>query len=134
METTKLKRFAADARTNLMDGVRRKLQLLGFDKEGNVVAEPQPLQGGVLWKGEEYPEAFYRQWTTLRDRILEHGVREVVEEASYIWFNRIMAIRILTMNSLCEPVLRYDEAIGLPLLLSDARMGRVPEMLSLIQL
>ena len=128
METTKLKRFAAEARTNLMDGVSRKLQLLGFDKKGNVVAEPQPLQGGVLWNGEDYPEAFYRQWTTLRDRIHERGVREVVEEASYIWFNRMMAIRILTMNGLCEPVLRYDEAIGLPLLLSDARMGRVPEM------
>ena len=128
METTKLKRFAAEARTNLMDGVRRKLLLLGFDKKGAVVAEPQPLQGGVLWNGEEYPEVFYRQWTTLRDRIRERGVREVVEEASYIWFNRMMAIRILTMNSLCEPVLRYDEAIGLPLLLSDARMGRVPEM------
>lgn len=128
METTKLKRFAAEARTNLMDGVSRKLQLLGFDKKGNVVAEPQPLQGGVLWNGEEYPEAFYRQWTTLRDRIHERGVREVVEEASYIWFNRMMAIRILTMNGLCEPVFRYDEAIGLPLLLSDARMGRVPEM------
>ncbi len=128
METTKLKRFAAEARTNLMDGVSRKLQLLGFDKKGNVVAEPQPLQGGVLWNGEEYPEAFYRQWTTLRDRIHERGVREVVEEASYIWFNRMMAIRILTMNGLCEPVLRYDEAIGLPLLLSDARMGRVPAM------
>ena len=128
METTKLKRFAAEARTNLMDGVRRKLQLLGFDKDGNVVAEPQLLQGGSLWNGEEYPEAFYRQWTTLRDRIHDRGVREVVEEASYIWFNRMMAIRILTMNGLCEPVLRYDEAIGLPLLLSDARMGRVPEM------
>ena len=128
METTKLKRFAAEARTNLMDGVRRKLQLLGFDREGNVVAEPQLLQGGVLWNGEEYPEAFYRQWTTLRDRIRERGVREVVEEAAYIWFNRMMAIRILTMNGLCEPVLRYDDSIGLPLLLSDARMGRVPEM------
>lgn len=128
METTKLKRFAAEARINLMDGVRRKLLLLGFDKKGNVVAEPQHVQGGVLWNGEEYPEAFYRQWTTLRDRIHERGVREVVEEASYIWFNRMMAIRILTMNGLCEPVLRYDEAIGLPLLLSDARMGRVPEM------
>ena len=128
METTKLKRFAADARTNLMDGVRRKLQLLGFNKEGNVVGEPQLVQGGVLWNGEEYPEAFYQQWTTLRDRILERGVREVVEEASYIWFNRMMAIRILTMNDLCEPVFRYDEAIGLPLLLSNARMGRVPEM------
>ena len=128
METSKLKRFAAEARINLMDGVRRKLLLLGFNKNGNVVAEPQPLQGGVLWNGEEYPEAFYRQWTTLRDRIHERGVRGVVEEASYIWFNRMMAIRILTMNGLCEPVLRYDEAIGLPLLLSDARMGRVPEM------
>lgn len=133
METTKLKRFATEARINLMDGVRRKLHLLGFDENGSFIGyEPELIQNATIVKirgnGEVYPESFYKQWTTLRDRISERGVYEVVEEGAYTWFNRFMAIRILTMNGLCEPVLRLDESVGLPLLLSAARMGRVPEM------
>lgn len=133
METTKLKRFATEARINLMDGVRRKLHLLGFDENGSFIGdEPELIQNATIVKirgnGEVYPESFYKQWTTLRDRISERGVYEVVEEGAYTWFNRLMAIRILTMNGLCEPVLRLDESVGLPLLLSAARMGRVPEM------
>lgn len=129
MDTGKLKRFAAEARVNLMDGVRRKLRVLGFDEDGHVGVEPELLQGATLYKGEEYPEAFYHQWKALKERIASHGVREVVEEAAYTWFNRMMAIRILTKNELCEPILMTEgSASGYPLLLEAARMGRVPEM------
>lgn len=129
MDTGKLKRFAAEARVNLMDGVRLKLRMLGFDENGNCSIEPQLIQGGTLFRGEEYPEAFYRQWKALKERISVHGVREVVEEAAYTWFNRMMAIRILTKNELCEPILMTDgSASGYPLLLEAARMSRVPEM------
>lgn len=131
METGKLKKFAAEARVNLMDGVRRKLGSLGFDENGQLIdgREPQLIQGASLWKGEEYPEAFYHQWKALQAKIQQHGVREVVEEAAYTWFNRMMAIRILTKNELCEPILMTDgNASGYPLLLEAARMGRVPNM------
>lgn len=129
MDTGKLKRFAAEARVNLMEGVRRKLRVLGFDENGHIGVEPELLQGATLYKGEEYPEAFYHQWRALKERIASHGVREVVEEAAYTWFNRMMAIRILTKNELCEPILMTEgSASGYPLLLEAARMGRVPEM------
>ena len=128
METTKLKRFATEARINLMEGVKRKLRLLGYDERGNAVSEPQLVQGATLWKGEEFPEDFYNQWKTLQQRLLEKGLREVAEEAAYTWFNRMMAIRILSMNGFCEPILRIDPSTGLPNLLANARMGRIPEM------
>lgn len=129
METGKLKKFSAEARLNLMEGVRRKLRVLGFDDEGRVLKEPELVQGATLWGGEEYPEAFYHQWCALRDKLNSHGVREVVEEAAYTWFNRMMAIRILTKNELCEPILMTEgNASGYPLLLENARMGRVPQM------
>lgn len=130
MDTGKLKRFATEARINLIDGVRRKLRSLGFDEEGNLIdREPLLLQGATLWKEEEYPEAFYHQWKALQEKIQKHGVQEVVEEAAYTWFNRLVAIRILTKNKLCEPILMTEgNASGYPLLLEAARMGRVPRM------
>lgn len=128
METAKLKKFATEARTNLMDGVRLKLRMLGFDERGHAAKAPELISGGTIWNGEEYPEEFHAQWTALRDLLLKRGVREVVETAAYTWFNRMMAIRILTRNGLCDTILDKDEMTGMPRLLAEARMGRVPEM------
>lgn len=128
METGKLKKFATEARTNLMDGVRLRLRKLGFDEWGHAVKAPELISGGTIWNGEEYPEEFYAQWIALRDLLLKRGVREVTETAAYTWFNRMMAIRILTRNSLCDSILNFDGMTGLPRLLAEARMGRVPEM------
>lgn len=128
METGKLKKFATDARTNLMDGVRLKLRRLGFDERGHAVKAPELISGGTIWNGEEYPEEFHAQWLALRDLLLKRGVREVVETAAYTWFNRMVAIRILTKNNLCDSILGIDDMTGMPRLLAEARMGRVPEM------
>lgn len=128
MNTAKLKKFATEARTNLMDGVRLKLRRLGFDERGHAVKTPELISGGTIWNGEEYPEEFYAQWTALRDMLLKRGIREVVETAAYIWFNRMVAIRILAKNNLCDAILSNDETTGMPRLLAEARMGRVPEM------
>lgn len=128
MDTGKLKRFATEARTKLMDGVRLRLRKLGFDERGHAVKAPELISGGTIWNGEEYPEEFHAQWMALRDLLLKRGVREVAEIAAYTWFNRMMAIRILTRNNLCESILDPDAMTGLPRLLAEARMGRVPEM------
>lgn len=128
MNTNLLKKFATEARTNLMDGVRLKLRRLGFDERGHAVKTPELISGGTIWNGEEYPEEFHAQWTALRDMLLKQGVREVVETAAYTWFNRMVAIRILAKNNLCEAILTNDEMTGMPRLLAEARMGRVPEM------
>lgn len=128
MNTAKLKKFATEARTNLMDGVRLKLRRLGFNERSHAVKMPELISGGTIWNGEEYPEEFYAQWTALRDMLLKRGVREVVETAAYTWFNRMVAIRILAKNNLCEAILTNDEMTGMPCLLAEARMGRVPEM------
>ncbi len=128
METSKLKRFSADARINLMGGVRRRLQVLGFDDEGRAERAPELIQGGTLWGGEEFPESFHTQWMALAERLRSRGVREVVEEAAYTWFNRMMAIRILAKNGLCDKVLSIDDTTGLPEILAEARVGRLPQM------
>lgn len=38
METSKLRKFATEARVNLMEGVKRKLRLLGFNESGNAIS------------------------------------------------------------------------------------------------
>ena len=130
MNTNQLKRFATEARANLMAGVKRRVHALGFDADGHVKAgmEPELVQGATLWNKQELPESFYGQWNKLRELLHDHGIKEVVEEAAYTWFNRLMAIRILTMNRLCDEILTFDASAGMPRLLANARLGIVPDM------
>ena len=67
------------------------------------------------------------RWNALRDRIASHGVKEVIEEAAYTWFNRLMAIRILEYNSLAPALLDYENPeIRIPRIVTDARAGKTP--------
>lgn len=129
MNTNQLKIFATKAREILRRGVFQKLIWLGFDDHGRIVEKfrPQIFQGGTTWRGEIYPESFGRQWEALAARFERQGINEVVEEGAYTWFNRLMAIRILAKNGLCEPVLEYADT-GAPILIEDARNGRFPQM------
>ena len=130
METTKLKRFATEARARLRAGVATKIRSLGFDAEGNAVPgmEPTPMVGGCTWNGQILPSAFAEQWEALRRRLKAKGLKEVVEEGAYTWFNRLMAIRILSMNGIAEPVLRFVDEARTPKIVDDARQGRVITM------
>ena len=131
MNTNQIKKFACEARNILKRGIAAKITTLGFDAKGNVAESmmPQLMQGGSLWKGELYTEGFYRQWMALYHRVQQKGIQEVYEEAAYTWFNRLMAIRIMQKNGLCEPVLVYTNSARTPRIVDEARMSRMPQML-----
>ena len=130
MDTNRIKRFATEARNILKAGIAAKITTLGFDKNGNVAEEnkPQLMQGGSLWNEQLQTEGFYSQWMSLYNRIQQKGISEVYEEAAYTWFNRLCAIRILLKNNLCSPVLAYADAARTPVIVDEARQGRIPQM------
>lgn len=130
MNTTQLKRFATEARKILLQGVAHRMEGLGFDlKTGAPSEKPQLLGGGAVFMGTVVSESFYNRWMSLFDSIRHRGVRDVAEEAAYTWFNRLIAIRILSKQGFISPVLQYEsEDIHIPLIVSEARHGRMPEM------
>ena len=130
MDTNRIKRFATEARNILKAGIAAKITTLGFDKNGNVAEanKPQLMQGGSLWNEQLQTEGFYYQWMSLYNRIQQKGINEVYEEAAYTWFNRLCAIRILQKNNLCSPVLAYADAARTPVIVDEARRGRIPQM------
>ncbi len=130
MDTNRIKKFAVEARNILKRGIAAKITSLGFNAKGEVDErfKPQLMQGGSLWNGQLQTEGFYHQWMALYRRVLEKNLKEVYEEAAYTWFNRLMAIRILQKNGLCEPVMEYADAARTPRIVNEARMGNIPQM------
>lgn len=130
MDTNRIKKFAIAARTILKQGIAAKLTTLGFDRKGEVPEQMRPIlvQGGSVWNGRTNTEGFYHRWMSLYNRVQQHGLNEVYEEAAYTWFNRLTAIRILQKNALTEPVLAFADEARTPRIVDEARSGRVPAM------
>jgi hypothetical protein len=130
MDTNRLKRFATEARNILMQGVAQRLSALGFDLQtGQPVEMPVEMGGGAVFMGDTVSTEFYNRWMSLYHAITNRSVREVAEEAAYTWFNRFVAIRILSKQNFIAPVLAYEsEDIHIPVIVSEARQGRIPQM------
>lgn len=120
-----LKTFAQQSRNLLMEGVAQKLLYWGFDEKGNVLEELRKISGGYLLRGEPYDDPHVpKLWEALKQAIQSKGVEVVIEEAAYTWFNRMMAIRILSKNGYDEPQLEYVDGMEhTPVMLQRARQG-----------
>ena len=130
MDTNRLKRFATEARNILMQGVKNRLQAIGFDlKTGKPTEMPQKMEGGAVFMGDTVTTDFYSRWMSLYNNIHARGIKQVAEEAAYTWFNRFMAIRIMQKQGFISPVLAYEsEEVRVPVIVSEARQGRMPQM------
>ena len=130
MDTNRLKRFATEARNILMQGVKNRLQAIGFDlKTGTPSEMPQKMEGGAVFMGDTVTTDFYSRWMSLYNNICARGIKQVAEEAAYTWFNRLMAIRIMQKQGFISPVLAYEsEEVRVPVIVSEARQGRMPQM------
>jgi hypothetical protein len=113
-----------------MRGVAQRLSALGFDLQTGQPSEvPQEMEGGAVFMGDTVSTEFYHRWMSLYQAIRHRSVREVAEEAAYTWFNRFVAIRILSKQNFIAPVLAYEsDEIHIPVIVSEARQGRLPQM------
>ena len=130
MDTNRLKRFATEAINILMQGVKNRLQAIGFDlKTGTPSEMPRKMEGGAVFMGDTVTTDFYSRWMSLYNNICARGIKQVAEEAAYTWFNRFMAIRIMQKQGFISPVLAYEsEEVRVPVIVSEARQGRMPQM------
>ncbi len=122
------KSFAQQARKILMRGVKDKLRYWGFEAKGNAQEEPTAVPGGYEFRGEVFDDpAVPPIWQSLRRAIKQKGYDTVVEEAAYTWFNRVMAIRILSKNAYEPPMLDFADGVGrTPEILQLAKRGTFP--------
>ena len=124
-----LKTFAQEGRRRLMAGVSRRLDYWGFDAQGNVVEAPTAVSGGFTLRGEVRDDVRALElWSALKLAMQKRGREVIIEEAAYTWFNRVMAMRILSRNGYDDPQLDLEaNASSLePLMLRRARQGHSP--------
>lgn len=134
MDTTSIRNFAVAARERLIAGVDERLNMLGFDADGNVPEENRPvrIEGGAKFRGEVLSDtSFFDKWTKLASDVRHRGRKEVRDAVAYTWFNRFCAIRIMAKRGFISPVLEYvgNKDARTPAIVASMRAGEPQKLL-----
>lgn len=134
MDTTSIRNFAVAARERLIAGVDERLNMLGFDADGNVPDENRPvrIEGGAKFRGEVLSDtSFFEKWTQLESDVRHRGRKEVRDAVAYTWFNRFCAIRIMAKRGFISPVLEYvgNKDARTPAIVASMRAGEQQKLL-----
>ena len=117
MDKTILKKFAIESRQDLMQKIESKIKLFYVDEtfskqqNGDVYVLSNEKHTLSLSKEE------YEKRELLVKRINELGLEQVIEEAAYTWFNRIVAIRYMEINDYL-PLTKDNQSLGIRVLSS----------------
>lgn len=100
MNKTSIKSFAARARNKLIEDITQKAYELGITKDE--VKDIETFEGGFRIRGLENSRVYKRYEERQRQKLINHirvkGFEQVIEEVSYTWFNRFIALRFMEIN------------------------------------
>ncbi|MCI1589807.1 BREX-1 system adenine-specific DNA-methyltransferase PglX [Heyndrickxia oleronia] len=97
MNKSALKRFATEARKELLERVELQARKIGITAESIQKANVESSDA-VFIDGRQLSDLERRQRNKLITRINEIGFNRVMEETAYTWFNRFIALRFMEVN------------------------------------
>ena len=106
MNKSSLKIFAIEARKELMEKMRTRLEILGITK--NVIEKGKVIGKEVEVKGTLYPKESY---DSLIRKYKQVGYEELIEESAYTWFNRLTALAFMEANEYIEEKMIFNNGV-----------------------
>ena len=106
MNKSSLKIFAIEARKELMDKMRTRLEILGITKNG--IEKAKVIGKEVEIKGTLYPKESYN---CLIRKYKQVGYEELIEESAYTWFNRLTALAFMEANGYIEEKMIFNNGV-----------------------
>lgn len=92
MDKNAIKKFATEARRELISRVSQRALLYGISPKAEADPEDDVVEGRLLSSTEK------RQRAALIEAIKEKSYDQVMEEVAYTWFNRFCALRFMEVN------------------------------------
>lgn len=96
MNKTALRKFAFQARNKLKSGVQQKAYAYGITADN--ITPITELKDGLFVNGTIMGKQELKQYNHLKNRLVYDGYEQVMDEAAYTWFNRIVALRFMEVN------------------------------------
>ena len=132
MDKVILKKFAIESRQDLMDKIKNKIKTFYIDESFN---SEQKGEVYVL-SNEKHTLSLtneeFKKRELLIKRVRELSLEQVIEEAAFTWFNRIIAIRYMEINDML-PLTKDNQSLGIRILSSKDNTSD-PEILKFTNL
>lgn len=112
-----LRKFAIESRKDLMHKIENKIKTFYTDENFSIEQKGDIC---VLYSSKHSLSLTYEEYQKrelLIKRINELSLEQVVEEAAYTWFNRIIAIRYMELNDML-PLTKDNQSLGIRVLSS----------------
>ncbi|WDF23834.1 BREX-1 system adenine-specific DNA-methyltransferase PglX [Fusobacterium nucleatum] len=106
MNKSSLKIFAIEARKELMEKMRTRLEILGITKNG--IEKAKVIGKEVEVKGILYPKESYN---SLIRKYKQVGYEELIEESAYTWFNRLTALAFMEANRYIDEKMIFNNGV-----------------------
>ena len=106
MNKSSLKLFAIEARNELMEKMRTRLDILGITKNG--IEKAKVVGKEVEVKGTLYPKESY---DSLIRKYKQVGYEELIEESAYTWFNRLTALAFMEANGYIDEKMIFNNGV-----------------------
>ena len=106
MNKSSLKIFAIEARNELMEKMRTRLDILGITKKG--IEKAKVVGREVEINGSLYPKESYN---SLVRKYKQIGYEELVEESAYTWFNRLTALAFMEANEYIDEKMIFNNGL-----------------------
>ena len=97
MDKAKIQLFSDSLRKNLLEETKKRAAHYGITGKAIATVE-QEFEDSIIIGGEVYPRSIRDQRAYLVKEIEKKGYDRVMEEVTYTWFNRFVAIRFMEVN------------------------------------
>ncbi|MDX8551921.1 BREX-1 system adenine-specific DNA-methyltransferase PglX [Methanospirillum sp. J.3.6.1-F.2.7.3] len=97
MDKAKVQLFSDSLRKNLLEETKKRAAHYGITGKTIAMVE-QEFEDSIIIGGEVYPRSIRDQRAFLVKEIEKKGYDRVIEEVTYTWFNRFVAIRFMEVN------------------------------------
>ena len=106
MNKSSLKIFAIEARKELMEKMRTRLEILGITKNG--IEKAKVIGKEVEIKGTLYQKESY---DSLIRKYKQVGYEELIEESAYTWFNRLTALAFMEADVYIDEKIIFNNGV-----------------------
>jgi type II restriction/modification system DNA methylase subunit YeeA len=96
MDKSAIKNFAVGARVKIKEQIEQKAYTFGITKDE--IKTVEMFEDTFEVNSNKYNKRLLKHRENLVKKINEKGFEQVIEEVSYTWFNRLIAIRFMEVN------------------------------------
>lgn len=132
MDKVILKKFAIESRQDLMDKIKNKIKTFYIDEDFNSEQKGEVYVLSNEKHSLSLTNEEFKKRELLIKRVRELSLEQVIEEAAFTWFNRIIAIRYMEINDML-PLTKDNQSLGIRILSSKDNTSD-PEILKFTNL